>query len=429
MIIEAIRRFYNDEGKFKQFLGEFEKLLNDINSATEKNNFALSQKTTRHLYEYNRDRENEALPLLTKEETEEEVAFVKQQFLREKVIEFLQEKKVYNQIRNYSIEYFLTNEATYVDFTKDIQKNRGSELDRSPELESIPKTPLKKGILLVDHFLEVQKKNQFHEITHTNAFNFKDNKIKVNSDYAYLRDVKNGKYNDGITGPGRYTHRVYTPYKIDATLKSSDYGHGIQLARHLYTFLTGKVPEKLKITERDFDSVDLNNETEQDLKKLIIALDNQKSSKPIPLIQAKWELAKIAAKQEYQQNPTVQAIIDTVDKFNNDGKSFFDIGSKAKAERIMNALTDIPVEQWKDIDFTKQSNDPKIENLKQAIASHRHFWRSSPNNNSGVNEQKAAKSFRALKDRLSEIKKGSQNDEKKSEAEQGSIMTPGRGSK
>lgn len=258
---------------------------------------------------------------------------------------------------------------------------------------------------LCDYFLKAQGDGKFHLIRNPTEIKKKDGIITdIPNDNSLKINIKNGKYDATMTNgvyPAFSEGVLFNAHNRLNMDESADKGYGIQFARQMYYLLTNQTPpEKGKLSRSSFSEHIQSNAQRSGLVDLIIKLDNQKSSNPIPLAQVRFELSKIEAQQIHENDATVNAIISMVDKFNNDGKSFFDIGSKAKAERIMKALNKIPVEKWSDIDL-KNPNDE----LSRAIASHRHFWRSSPENNAGsVIEKKAATSFKELKGKLEKIK-------------------------
>lgn len=235
--------------------------------------------------------------------------------------------------------------------------------------------------------------------------------------------------------------------------------HAALLGRNLYTSLTGEWPPHREFQESDFSHPLFTSERGASFKTLIQdlthpvlaerqSLDAARATLmslgavPTPFLEAAARLKSLqvgendpgvqsylAAKEAAYRNTSSpeakEAIIasmnDLHDSLKNgafsqitglihqlreDGKSLFSIGSLEKAERIATTLRALPLDERVN---PATSTSPQAIALKEAIASHRHFWKSSPkaDEEGKIDEHAASSSFRSLKTQLNGLREES----------------------
>lgn len=100
-----------------------------------------------------------------------------------------------------------------------------------------------------------------------------------------------------------------------------------------------------------------------------------------------------------KESAILTQIRGVISKFRNNA-FFYTIGMHAKANRIEQAMTNVPVEERCNI---MKGQIPETVNVQKALASHRHFWKKGQeiNQDGSINEQRAATSFQMIKTRFS----------------------------
>ncbi|QDQ40498.1 hypothetical protein E3226_008905 [Legionella geestiana] len=239
--------------------------------------------------------------------------------------------------------------------------------------------------------------------------------------------------------------------------------HAALLGRNLYTSLTGEWPPHRDFQESDFSHPAFATERGAAFKTLIQDLTHPVPSErksldaaraslmtlgalPVPFLEAAARLntlkvgendpgvqSYLAAKEAACRNASSpeekEAIIASMNslydnlkngaftqitglihQLREDGKSIFSIGSLDKAERITNALRALPLDERVN---PATGTSPQAIALKEAIASHRHFWKSSPKADAEgkIDENAASSSFRSMKNQLNAMREESTPEE------------------
>ena len=101
-------------------------------------------------------------------------------------------------------------------------------------------------------------------------------------------------------------------------------------------------------------------------------------------------------------DPQMKAIKDIIQNF-RDNDTWYTVGMGAKADRIEAAMAKVPVEERGNI---LRSTSEEAKEVRKALASHRHFWRSDVylDEKNEVDVTQAATTFRDFKNRFSAMK-------------------------
>jgi hypothetical protein len=129
----------------------------------------------------------------------------------------------------------------------------------------------------------------------------------------------------------------------------------------------------------------------------------QKTTQDIGNATTLEHIKKIKEKLEKIVNdPQTNAVREIIQNF-RDNDTWYTMGMGAKADRINDAMSRVPVEDRGNI---LRGSSEEAKNVRKALASHRHFWRSDVylDANNEVDATQAATSFRDFKDRFSTVK-------------------------
>lgn len=238
---------------------------------------------------------------------------------------------------------------------------------------------------------------------------------------------------------------------------NADKAHAALLGCNLFASLTSTMPPPRDFTDDDFNLPIFKTEQGIQLKELIGKLCAFQPSDRISIAEAKAQLIEIqfpgtkevmdklnklsigsndTQMQAYIEkklaelkaaNPEDRAkiisgmhqiaeglnqkinneIIDNIVQFRANGQNTFAIGANKKADRIETAYKQIPIEERAQL---ASSSDKRVDTLKLALASNRHFWRRDVTiqNDGMINEENAANSFKNMRNKFQQIKQDAQ---------------------